>query len=477
MNIQCFCYLASYMNVDGITVSDNAIEIIFWISAMANMLLLIHVVQTWLQRRHGLEQIGPSFLMIPLANFIAVFVGVNIDNTNSDVLWLWFSSAFILFFILFPITFYKIIVDSNSDDRRRNNLLIWCAAPCAVGLAFESLNTTDVSNTFPLIMYWSSIFMALIIFNLIFQKFIARSKFDSSYYSFGFSLCLVAIAALKIFHINKSVHHKLFYEIIAYLFVSVACLAVAVNVLHFIFALCQQRIFRPILPKWSVLSFMRLTHEAFRGWIYHMDILLSDTDNHTINFSKIISEWNVMSIVETQHAKHEDDVIFKEANTLFPGFTDGADEQHKKLEIMMQKITESLNEINDKIDVDTKEIIDDIKNFLIILKEHLLFEEANIQPILRKYIPIELQKRIIQKIWNCTHDSEWKILIPWIVRNQRKLPQRILFLKTLLWAMPYRCQMIGLIVYRGCSDIVWADIAQELPEIIPRGITGWRRQY
>ncbi len=90
-------------------------------------------------------------------------------------------------------------------------------------------------------------------------------------------------------------------------------------------------------------------------------------------------------------------------NTLFPGFTDGADEQHEKLENMMQKITQSLNEItpdgnNDKFDVDTKEIIENIKNFLIVLKEHLLWEEANVQPILRKYIPIELQKRHISSM-------------------------------------------------------------------------------
>merc|ERR1719231_1957530 len=141
---------------------------------------------------------------------------------------------------------------------------------------------------------------------------------------------------------------------------------------------------------------MRLTHEAFHAWIEHMNKLL---DENEVNISQIIAEWNIMVIVHEEHAKHEDDVIFKEA------------------------------------------------------------------------------KRLIEKSWDTTHYSKWCILIPWIIRNQPKHNQRILFLKTLLWSMPYRCQMIGLILYRGCNDILWSDIAQEIPEIIPRGINGWRRQY
>merc|ERR1719231_970024 len=87
---------------------------------------------------------------------------------------------------------------------------------------------------------------------------------------------------------------------------------------------------------------MRLTHEAFHAWIEHMNKLL---DENEVNISQIIAEWNIMVIVHEQHAKHEDDVIFKEAKTLFPGFTDIADEQHEEHEEMIEKINKLLNKL------------------------------------------------------------------------------------------------------------------------------------
>ena len=122
-------------------------------------------------------------------------------------------------------------------------------------------------------------------------------------------------------------------------------------------------------------------------------------------------------------------------------------------------------------------IIDKMLEFNKELEEHLLWEEQHVQSILRKYIPLELQKQILLKVWNITNYNDWKIFIPWVLRYQPKINQRILFLKTLLWSMPERSQMIGLIVYRGINDVMWSQIKKELPEIIPRGIKGWRRQY
>eukprot|EP01083_Nonionella_stella_P011201 31848_1 len=169
MNIMAFCYLLLARDI----VSDNVIKPLFWISCLMNMLLLIHVVRTWFQRRNGLEQIDPSFMMIPTGNFFAVFVGISIDDSYSDDLWLWFSSAMLLFFILFPITFYKIIMDSNSDDRRRNNLLMWCAAPAAAGLSTQAI-APNSAISFPLFMYFGSIFISIVIFDLMLNKFIGR---------------------------------------------------------------------------------------------------------------------------------------------------------------------------------------------------------------------------------------------------------------------------------------------------------------
>ena len=486
LNIICYCYLA-YDRDYG---PNLFYKTIFWICAFCLLLLMIHITQIWFQRRLTLEDIDPMWLIPSIANFATVFVGVGLDNDYWDELWLWFSSGILLLAILFPITFYKIIVNANSDDRRRNNMLIWCAAPAFAGLAYDALNEQaqegeegDI-NYFSLCMYWSSIFMALVIGQLMITKFIGRAKFTESYYSFGFSFCGVALAAIQLNnYVNMDKPDKFgneMYNVIGYIFIIIASFAVGINLLHTLYALVQKRILRPVIPKWGVLSFMRLTHEAFRGWMIHINQLLDQSNNgENLNIAQITAEWNVVNIIHKEHARHEDEVIFKEAKTLFPQFTDVADQEHVEHEVMTEKINKMLKDANNKPGSNelNQEIVKAIKNYCDELNKHLLWEEANIQPILRKYIPLELQKKLVEKVWSVTDYTQWSILIPWILRNQRKLPQRVLFLKTLIWAMPYRCQMIGLIVYRGCNDVLWADIAQELPEIVPRGVTGWRRQY
>lgn len=51
------------------------------------------------------------------------------------------------------------------------------------------------------------------------------------------------------------------------------------------------------------------------------------------------------------------------------------------------------------------------------------------------------------------------------------------FLKTWIWAMPERAQQLGLMVYRVVDDVIWAEIARDLPEVVPRGLPGHRRYF
>jgi hypothetical protein len=58
------------------------------------------------------------------------------------------------------------------------------------------------------------------------------------------------------------------------------------------------------------------------------------------------------------------------------------------------------------------------------------------------------------------------------------LPQRVRYLKAILWGLGgERAQMIGAIVYKNCDAVMWEVLVEEIPEIIPRGVCGWRRYY
>ena len=261
MNIMIYILL-SFEKKDLNGNDSNKVEdfyhCMFWICAIANLLLFLHINATWIQRRLTMENIDASWLFLPISNLMAAFVGVNLDSKSfSDELWLWLSSGLLFAIILFPIVFLKSVVGSNSDARNRNNLLILCAVPVFIGLGFESM---QINNDISRAMYWCGIYLALIMAVLFFYKFLGAAKFDQSYYSFGFSLCAVAIGAIKLFNIAKSQHtNKIssFYYVVTYAFIIAANIAVCVNVLHTIYAIAQLRLLRPIIPKWGVLSFMR----------------------------------------------------------------------------------------------------------------------------------------------------------------------------------------------------------------------------
>jgi hypothetical protein len=68
-------------------------------------------------------------------------------------------------------------------------------------------------------------------------------------------------------------------------------------------------------------------------------------------------------------------------------------------------------------------------------------------------------------------------MLPWVVNNLPMLPQRVRFLKTLLWALPERSQQLGFMLALGVDAVQWRRITDELPELIPRGADGWERYY
>ncbi|CAN0230539.1 unnamed protein product [Scytosiphon promiscuus] len=65
----------------------------------------------------------------------------------------------------------------------------------------------------------------------------------------------------------------------------------------------------------------------------------------------------------------------------------------------------------------------------------------------------------------------------WVLSNLRIRDHRTKFLKTWIWAMPERAQVLGLMVYRVVNDIVWVEVARDLPQVIPRGLPGYRRYF
>jgi hypothetical protein len=80
--------------------------------------------------------------------------------------------------------------------------------------------------------------------------------------------------------------------------------------------------------------------------------------------------------------------------------------------------------------------------------------------------------------WAATSPDTWQTLLPLMLEAMPLLHQRVRFVKALLWAMPERCHLLGLILARGLDAVNWRLVTAELPEILPRGATAcWERYY
>jgi hypothetical protein len=64
--------------------------------------------------------------------------------------------------------------------------------------------------------------------------------------------------------------------------------------------------------------------------------------------------------------------------------------------------------------------------------------------------------------------------IPTVVQHLPMLSQRLTYLRAFLWAMPERCQQIGLMVALGVDPVTWYNIRKHMAELIPRGERGWK---
>jgi hypothetical protein len=75
--------------------------------------------------------------------------------------------------------------------------------------------------------------------------------------------------------------------------------------------------------KWGPLSFMRLTHEAFRVAILNLlrcaEEVAAGSDSTGAAITELCEQWRMFKLAHDEHSKHEDAVIFKAFDDMFPG--------------------------------------------------------------------------------------------------------------------------------------------------------------
>lgn len=475
---------------------------LWWLGSVPHAIMTVSKFGEWIGRRMEIEHIHAQWMIFPVGLAISamaapIVLPFKADNSNSVanilIARFFYSFAWLMWITLFVVTFFKTVTTHNSDDRLRHGIWIWLAAPCVLGLAeFVICSSDGAFDTKQCYSLWVEkyfigifIFLALLWATLPNLGFFGKAEFGMGYWTEVFAMDTLAAASALFYTLNG----YQFSETTQLVFLSIAAIANMTAFWHTCACFIRGRgVFTPEI-KWGPLSFMKLTHEAIRG---NLSALLHYVKNATVDDNSpkakesldlFAAHFNRFCIVHEEHSKHEDEVIFKIFNDYFPEQAREWNDDHRDDRDRLEQWRMTANTVLDtslglqERQTALNELQTVLPSFLEHLEEHLRGEEDHLQPIGRKYLPIQLTVEMSRKVWEITDAKKWEIIVPYIVTGLPRHQQRVRYIKVLTWAMPERSQQIGAIIYRNVDAVMWERLRIEIPEIIPRGAPGHMRYY
>eukprot|EP00752_Nemacystus_decipiens_P012458 g11037.t1 len=471
---------------DGETKSGDLAKVLFWLGSAPLAAMTLFTVGSWVAFPVDCEHISPAWMLMPVGNLVGAVTSRPVSEDYLEWGWFLFAVGLLLWLALWPITFQKSVSDHHSDIRLRNMYGVWVAPPAMAMLAYASLAGVTSFDSVQHVLYYASLSVALVLASCTWPlNFFLEGKFTMSVWAFAFPLDVLAAAAVTVYGYTRYDTMQVIYVVA----LTAACVLNAVNMLSTITALIGRQIFTPE-AKWSPLSFMKLTHEAFREAIPQLEKLAAAAKPGVADASTLkdfAAAWKSVAFAHGVHSKHEDDVIFPALEAYFPGQTHSVGEEHEEHEKLLSAVQTAMDTLlgssdQAKDDATRATVLAGLKvnlqKFGKDVLEHLDHEEYSFAtPIARKYLPVSSAKDLVRKSWDATSNSDMSEFLGWVMSSLRMRGQRTRFLKTWVWAMPERAQQLGLMVYRVVDDVTWVEVARDLPEVIPRGLPGYRRYF
>lgn len=467
--------------------SVNGGSALIWIGSVLQMLFTVLKVSDLIYQYFSEEFINPSLIMTPVGNFIAAIGFATMDfqyhtpNMNGHINYLylsrvWFGVASLFAIVLFTVTFKQSLNFNHVDERFRHTLWVWLAMFSVAGPAYFSVSNFDPEVGLGIVYQslWAiSLFFMIVLGNGWIRNFFSYTP-DMVIWIEPFSLCAFALNTSQY---KQLVIHQLFL-VLSFITYIIATVSTIVCFLHTLNWALDMSLFTP-RPKWGPVSLMKLTHEAFRFCLPKLtNFFTSLKPEYSNAVNRFVDELEILLIVYDEHRRHEDDVVFPVVRRYFPHLNPNMDHAHSEgIEAFakFQSIIKSyrLKAVNEPIEA-AQELLKalevDLPNFIEHTLEHLRDEENTVVVALRKYVPLEIQRKLSESIFNITSPDNWRIVMPYVINNLPAPGWKLKYLKTFIWGNPARAHEIGLILYPTLDSVTWESLTQDIPEIIPRGL-------
>jgi tellurite resistance protein TehA-like permease/glutaredoxin len=475
----------------GILMYDHDLNFgiaLVWIASGFQMFIAVEKIAALVFNPFSDDLLNPSIMMSPVANFVCV-LGLASYQTETharkyegdinylNIARLWFAVAALYAIVLFTITFNKALRDHHADTRLRPTIFIWMATAAIAGPAYFSVSY-DSGLVYQCLWALALFFFAVNVMGHLKGFFTYVNDMSIFMYAFSYSAL-----ALSTFHYYIVVGHDQVTRICAIISVVIACASVGMCTLHAISITLDGDMFRP-KPKWGPISFLKLTHEAFRLGMPKMVLWLDSLGPNTapMGLDIFIAEFEAMVTTYLEHGIQEETVIFPAVCRYFPGFPAGAHKEHEEQHRTVERLTDAIAKWREsKNAVASATMLNVLKtefpDFATSVLEHLRHEEACISVVARKYFPIALQKELTNRVFQVTSTENWDVIMPYVIKNLGNPTWQSQFLMSFIWANPDRAQEIGLMLYRTLDSATYVSLTEEIPEMVPRGDYGHRRAY
>jgi tellurite resistance protein TehA-like permease/glutaredoxin len=484
--------------------STNGGGALIWIGSIGQMFIAVTKLSHLIYHPFSDEFLNASVMMAPVGNYLStlgfvifgqVYNGPDLRGEVNYVYLarLWFAIATLFAIVLFTLTLKRSFNDHYSDQRTRPTLYVWLATASVAGPAFLAVSADPSAGTG---LFFQSMWYIALFFFVIFGMGWLHNFFgytpDLSIWIVPFSLSAFAIATLQ-YQIETSSELFTTLSIIAG---AVACASMAVCGAHTLAWMLDLSLWTP-RQKWGPISFMKLTHEAMRMGVPKINTILVAVDgSNPVAVDNLIMEMENFFATYVEHGRHEDLIIFPAVRRYFPGLNPSMSEEHEfehlGLERMRAEIKKyrevTTNKGGDNTSPSNSSPVAAATDMLTALREqfpawgdhllhHMRNEENTVTVVVRKYIPLDYQIQMSAQVYDVTSGEAWRVVMPYVVNHLPAPTWKVRYIRTFIWANPMRAQEIGLILYPNLDTVTWTFLAREIPEMIPRGLSGFDRYY
>jgi len=168
--------------------------VIWTLGAVSQLILTLYILSRWIHHDYfEIHHISPAWFIPVVGNILVPLAGV--QHAPIEVNWFFFSIGLLFWLVLFTIIMYRMIFHHPMPAALLPTLFIIIAPP-AVGFS-AYLNLSPVLDNFAQILYYSALFLTLLLLSqgLRFLKL----PFSLSWWAYSFPLAAMTIATLSMY--------------------------------------------------------------------------------------------------------------------------------------------------------------------------------------------------------------------------------------------------------------------------------------